>query len=276
MSNFMQRILTGSALAVTIITLVVMGPYSFIFLVAVINCLGVWEFYRLFQSYTRFPRALMGSVLSLSLLATFTLFVIQQNNGKVLLVNIPMAFSIFVAELYLKATTPFQNLAFTFLGLLCITVPLCFFISIAFHHSGFENYHFQLVLGYFLILWANDSGAYFIGKFFGRHHLFERISPKKTWEGSFGGLTVSLLTVVLASRYLTILQLADRICIALIIVVSGTFGDFIKSLMKRSLHIKDTGTILPGHGGILDRFDTLLGSAPFVFAYLALFNPSVK
>jgi phosphatidate cytidylyltransferase len=131
-------------------------------------------------------------------------------------------------------------------------------------------YHSEIMVGLFIILWSADAGAYFFGKTFGKRHLFPRISPNKTWEGSLGGVVCALTASYIIYRLFRSFPLSSWLTVAGIILVFGTFGDLIKSLMKRSLLIKDTGSILPGHGGILDRFDTLLGSSPFVFAYLIL------
>src|SRR5665647_3541147 len=147
------------------------------------------------------------------------------SDWRILLINVVLAFGIFIFELYLKATYPFQNIDFIFLGIICITIPLCFFIGIAFLPDEPVNYHQHLVLGYFFILWASDTGGYFVGKYAGRHHLFERISPKKTWEGSLGGMASAILISYFTSLYFTTLHSADWMCIALIIVVIGTFGD---------------------------------------------------
>lgn len=271
MNNLTKRILTGLALFAIITLAVSAGLPGFILLILLINVLALLEFYRLFQIYTASLHQVAGVIFSLCLLVTFTLFATDRSDWRVLLLNIPIAFGIFISELYLKSQTPFHNLAFTFIGILCITVPLCFFISIAFLPAGEGIYNYEIILGYFFILWAGDSGAYFTGAYFGRHSLFKRISPKKTWEGSLGGMFCALLVAYIISWFFTAINPANWIIMALIINMTGTFGDLIKSLMKRSLQIKDSGKILPGHGGILDRFDTLLGSAPFAFCFLVLF-----
>lgn len=271
MSNLTKRLLTGAGLVIVISLATSLSWISFILLMLVINGLALREFYGLFHSATLTPRQVAGIILSISMLITLTLFITGRNEWKVLLINIPLAFGIFIGELYLKSETPFHNLSFTFLGIIYITVPLCFFIAIAFLPLKAGIYHYQTVLGYFLILWAGDSGAYLIGRNFGRHKLFERISPQKTWLGSLGGFFCALLVAFIISSFFTTINLINWTILALIINSTGTFGDFIKSLMKRSLHIKDSGNILPGHGGMLDRFDTLLGSAPFAFCFLVLF-----
>jgi phosphatidate cytidylyltransferase len=271
MTNLVKRSITGAALVLVITLSICISYISFILLIIAINILALLEFYRLFASAEILPRRNTGLILSVCLLSTNTLFIIGSIDWKIFLINIPFAFFIFINELYLKAKNPFQNIAFTFLGIIYITLPLCFFINISFLPPGSNAFHYQAVLGCFFILWASDTGAYFAGRYFGRHLLFKRISPKKTWEGSLGGTICAVLISYLTSLYFTEINSVHWMIIALIIVVTGTFGDLVKSLMKRSLNIKDAGTILPGHGGILDRFDSLLGSAPFVFCYLILF-----
>lgn len=235
-----------------------------------IDLLSLVEFYRLFHNAGLAPQKKPGLILSTSMLITCATVMSRLCGPRILLVNIPVAFGIFILELFRQAKHPVQNLAFTFLGVLSISIPICFFVGIAFLPVGSGIYHSGVIIGYFLVLWADDSGAYFIGRAFGSHPLFRRISPGKTWEGSLGGAVCALLIANLVSRFVTLPTGADWMIIALIIIFTGTFGDLIKSLMKRSLNLKDSGKILPGHGGMLDRFDTLLGSAPFVFCYLNL------
>ena len=116
-----------------------------------------------------------------------------------------------------------------------------------------------------------DSGAFFIGKLIGKHYLFKRISPKKTWEGSIGGFLAAGLAGFLNFILFEGLLLSQWLLLALIINLTGSFGDLTKSMLKRSAGVKDSGNILPGHGGILDRFDSLMGSAPFVLVYLIFY-----
>jgi phosphatidate cytidylyltransferase len=125
-------------------------------------------------------------------------------------------------------------------------------------------------MGFFFILWANDSFAYLTGVSIGKHRLFERISPKKSWEGSIGGFVSGLLTAWVISIFFKEFDLINWIVIAAIIMIFGTFGDLVESLFKRSLKVKDSGNILPGHGGLLDRFDAVFLAAPAVFVYLIL------
>ena len=132
------------------------------------------------------------------------------------------------------------------------------------------SYNHGIPLGFMLMLWANDTGAYIMGKSFGKHKLFERVSPGKTWEGLAGGILSAVVAAGVIARYFTVLDTWQWLCVALIISVFGTFGDLVESLFKRSRQIKDSGAILPGHGGLLDRFDGLLLAAPIVFVFLKL------
>ncbi|TKB97654.1 phosphatidate cytidylyltransferase [Pedobacter cryophilus] len=272
MNNFIKRTITGIALILVIIPSIYFSVYSFIVLLLTINTLALLEFYGLFSTKEVTSRKFAGLLLSIGLIITTLLVSIDHSQWKILLINIPLAFGIYLTELYHFAKNPFYNLAFTFLGVFYITIPLCFLVAIAFLTDRQGSYQYQIILGYFLMLWTSDSFAYLVGKSFGHLALFKRVSPLKTWEGSAGGFVATLWITYLISLYFTIISPLDWLIMALIVVVTGTYGDFIKSLLKRNLNIKDTGNILPGHGGMLDRFDSLLGSAPFVFSYLLCFK----
>jgi len=178
----------------------------------------------------------------------------------------------FIIELFRKNDTPFVNVAYTLLGVLYIVLPFAMLFHLGFYtnNSFSEHYSYQIILGIFILLWTNDTGAYLSGRFFGKHKLFERISPKKTWEGAIGGGILALIVAYVISIYFTNLTLTDWIITGALIVVFGDLGDLIESMLKRSFGIKDSGKLLPGHGGILDRFDALLLAVPFVYSYLQL------
>ena len=129
-----------------------------------------------------------------------------------------------------------------------------------------------IVIGFFILLWVNDTGAYLTGITAGRHRLMERISPKKSWEGFIGGTLLTVLTAWLLSGWLGIIDPFKWIIVGLIVAISGTFGDLIESMLKRSTGIKDSGTIMPGHGGFMDRFDSTLLAFPLVFLFISLFG----
>ena len=270
MNNLNKRLSTGILLAIIILRCITLGAYGLLFIILVLNLLGLLEFYRIFRSEKLIPRAPAGILLGFVVILCAFLVAKGVSDIRICLITIPFGFAIFVIELFLKADNPFLNIAITLLGITCISVPLSIFLWVAFLPWGSAIYHPDVVIGLFIILWSADAGAYLFGKSLGKSHLFPRISPNKTWEGSLGGAVCAFSAAYIIYWVFKSLPLNSWLIIAGIILVFGTFGDLIKSLMKRSLHIKDTGTLLPGHGGILDRFDTLLGSSAFIFGYLIL------
>jgi len=199
---------------------------------------------------------------------------------KFFLILIPMMLVIMVSELYRKQDKPFDSLAHTLFSVIYTALPFSLFPFSAFSHSGLrsilphEEITFSpgIVVGFFILLWVNDSFAYLAGTSFGRHRLMERISPKKSWEGFFGGLIVSAIAAWLLSGWLGVINKYEWIIVSVIISISGTYGDLIESMLKRSIGVKDSGTIMPGHGGFLDRFDSTVISFPLVYLFISLFG----
>jgi phosphatidate cytidylyltransferase len=163
-----------------------------------------------------------------------------------------------------------NNLAFSIFPIAYITIPLSMLIYLLSPAVTGEDAHWHYVLAYFVILWSHDTFAYLTGIILGKHKLFEKVSPKKTWEGSIGGLVVGLTAAYVLSLFFTELLLWQWLLAAIIISVTGTLGDLSESLLKRSFHVKDSGTTFPGHGGVLDRFDAVLFSAPSLLCYLLI------
>jgi len=268
MSNFWTRTLTGLVLITGIVLLILIGGAGLMLLSVLIDVIGLTEFYSLNKVVTSKPQRVVA--ISSSLIMLICVFATRYgHNLRLLLLIIPAIFLLFTIALFQKEIDPLPGLGVTLMGWCYITLPLGLLICLAYLPLP-GKYHADILLGYFMMLWAADSGAYVTGKLVGRHPLFRRISPGKTWEGSIGGAVLALAAAWLNSRWF------GRLCAdqwfegALIIVITGTFGDLFKSLLKRTAQVKDTGNILPGHGGILDRFDSLLGSAPYLFALLIL------
>jgi len=174
-----------------------------------------------------------------------------------------------IAQLFTKEKSLlYGKTAFTILPLIYVALPLALLNYFFYLPGGMIGESKQVIVGYFIIIWLNDTFAYMTGKLFGRHKMFESVSPKKTWEGSLGGLLFGLGGAYLMSLFSVDLSSIEWLGLAFITIILGTFGDLFESLLKRRAGIKDSGNILPGHGGLLDRLDSILISAPFVFFYL--------
>jgi phosphatidate cytidylyltransferase len=183
---------------------------------------------------------------------------------------IPVFLAMMVIKLFEKTHTEFSTLAFQIMGIFYITMPLVMFAKMGFLNT--LEYSYGLPMGFLMLLWMADIGAYVSGKTFGKHKLFVRISPGKTWEGSLGALVFCVATSFLTAWLFDDVSRRDWIIISVIVLVFSTLGDLFESLLKRNLAIKDSGSMLPGHGGILDRFDGLFLAVPAVFFYLMLTN----
>lgn len=283
-SNLTQRIITGLLGSALIIYGLIVSEWAYFAIFFIICFFSLREFYKLSAFDGLLPLKTVGMLTGM---VVFCLsFFIERGNvdSKFYFIIFPLMALVYMIKLYKKGEhKPFTNIAFTFLGIFYIGVPISLLNHAVFvptagsWHSTVNGYNFEPILGILLILWATDTGAYFAGTFFGKHKLFERISPKKTWEGFVGGAVLAgiiafVFSLILRNNGLHYLSTIDWIVITIIIVVGGTFGDLVESLLKRSIEIKDSGTAIPGHGGFLDRFDGLFISAPFVVAYLEIFK----
>jgi phosphatidate cytidylyltransferase len=177
----------------------------------------------------------------------------------------PLLFLSFVFELFAKSEQPFANVAFIILGMVYIGIPFALLDFIAFDADKFYT---NTILGLLVLTWANDTGAYLVGSQIGKTKLFPSISPKKTWEGSIGGVVITIFIAILMSFFFEECTMVQWIVLAIIVVIFGSIGDLVESMLKRSYSIKDSGNLLPGHGGFLDRFDAFIFLIPFATAYL--------
>jgi phosphatidate cytidylyltransferase len=264
------RAVTGFFFVIVMLGSVLLGQYVFSLFYLLVSILCLYEFYNLIAESgvkPNLPAGLINGALVFSFIALH--FYVSKGTAHYLLafLTVSLAF-IFIHELYRKSTEPFTNIAFTFLGIIFSVLPFAFFHAMAFI-GGAYNFHFPMA--FLLMLWTNDTGAYLTGRFLGRTKLFEKHSPKKTWEGFIGGVLLTIGTANIISHFFVDLGWREWSLIAIVISVVGTFGDLVESMFKRSIKIKDSGGILPGHGGLLDRFDGLLLSAPLVFTFLYLF-----
>lgn len=279
LKNFIVRTMSGAVMLAVVLGAILASEWSFIALMAVITLGGIWEFYNFAQKAGYQPMKLLGLFGGMMIFAIaislFILFATKDSTNDslfaiifgmaiiTLLLLVPL---MFICELYRKSPTPIANIGSTLMGMLYVAFPLSLLILIpALLGNGVWNP--WIVIFYIFIIWANDVFAYLFGITLGRHRLFERISPKKSWEGFFGGLLGAMAMGYVASLVLE----ADAmtwIGLALVAAIAGVFGDLVESLFKRSVNLKDSGNFIPGHGGWLDRFDALIFSAPFAFVYV--------
>lgn len=267
--------ITGILGSAAIITGVCLGQWTYFLIFFIICLFTLLEFYKLVGLDGLAPQRAYGTLCGVVIYCLS--FFIEGRipvDGKFIptqyyILIFPLISCIYMIKLYKKfERKPFTNIAFTFLGIFYVAVPFALLNAVVYDEG---RYNYEIILGSLLILWASDTGAYFAGTRFGKRKLFERISPKKSWEGFVGGAALALIFVFGLSQFLHSLTTQQWFIVGLIIIVGGTFGDLIESLLKRSIEIKDSGDSLPGHGGFLDRFDGLLISAPFIAAYLEIF-----
>ncbi|MEY4144278.1 MAG: hypothetical protein RLZZ335_130 [Bacteroidota bacterium] len=265
----LQRMLTGSLLVGSILASLWWGFPAFAVLFGLLAQVGLFEFYRMAVPRERrreyLASMLAGGILYLGMALSASGLV---DHGWMVLM-IPFCAFFLLVELYLNRDQPFAHVGLTFLGFIYIVLPFGLLSYLLFLPNG--RYNPELVLGIFVFLWASDSAAYVVGRGLGRTKLFERISPNKTVEGSVGGILAALiLGFWVMPVWCSSLTASQWLVVAALVSVAGVYGDLLESLLKRSFDRKDSGSLLPGHGGVLDRFDSLILSAPLVYAYLRL------
>lgn len=272
-NNFIQRAVTGVLFVIVLVGCILYSPLSFGILFTIISALSVHEFAQLVSkssevSINKTITALGGAYLFLALMSFYT----QQSVGaRVFLPYLGLLLYMMITELYLKKKNPTGNWAYSMLSQLYVALPFALLNVLAFQNSpetGSVTYNPILPLSIFVFIWLSDTGAYCVGSLIGKHRLFERISPKKSWEGSIGGGIFSIASSLGFAHFFPFMPGWQWVGLAIVVVIFGTWGDLTESLMKRQLGIKDSGNILPGHGGMLDRFDSALMAIPAAVVYL--------
>lgn len=274
MSNFIVRTITG-IIFVTAIVVSFLNPVAMVFLFSLVTGMTVWEFAGLVNQ--RENVQINQFICSVAGVLLFLATAVHARGLDTLnLAFIPWLATIIyllVSELYLKAKDPITNWAYTMMSQIYIALPFSLLNVLAFQFTN-SDVPWLLPLSVFIFLWVNDSGAYCTGSLIGKHKLFPRVSPGKSWEGSIGGGVFVLVAAWLISYITTQKGITTNLTtlqwmgMGLVVVVFGTWGDLIESLFKRTLGIKDSGNVLPGHGGMLDRFDSSLLAIPAVVVYL--------
>ncbi|MBP8945127.1 MAG: phosphatidate cytidylyltransferase [Paludibacteraceae bacterium] len=269
-NEFLKRSISAVVYVLLVVASLFISPATFVIVFAFFMSMCIYEFHKITnqQPEVNVPRWLSMGISLLLFLISFFYF-----SGRAFLpifsYYIILIFWMFIRELFLKNPNPVHNWAYFLLGQVWIALPFSLLNFIVY----FNNYQPLLILSIFILVWMNDTGAYLIGITLGKHKMIPHVSPHKSWEGFAGGILVTLLTGYLLSLWLYQLDLPQWLFMSLIVSVFATFGDLLESLWKRTFQIKDSGNAIPGHGGFLDRFDSLLMVVPAVLIYLIfLFN----
>ena len=294
MKSFCLRGLTGTILILLIFSSILSGPYYFLVVFSILVFGTAYEFYNLINiskevRITKWFHSLMAAVMFICTWHKTT----HLTGDWVYCIILVYIVGMFISRIYMKEQNTIRELAFILLGQIYIAAPLALVNSIAFHTLDFptdimlKNYCPIFVLALFMFIWINDTGAFFTGCTLGRigkHKLFERVSPKKTWEGFWGGLLLNMFFGLWLYypefwAYFGIniddgvrLTRLEWMGMAVVVSVFGTYGDLFESYVKRAVGVKDSGNLLPGHGGMWDRFDSLILAAPAMYLYLLLIS----
>ncbi len=269
MKELQKRSISGLLFAAVLLGAILWGPWSFALLFAVFSAFILREFYQLARVAGISPQKNVGITLGLLLFSLTFLQIKGIITVDLLGIFLAGLFVVPAFELYRAKKNSLENIAITIFGILYVVYPFSLFNHFVFPDAteGLK-YDPTLFVFLFILIWAYDSGAYLFGVTFGKHRLFERISPKKSWEGFFGGWLTAIVLALVLNHLFPKFETGFMLLLATIVTITGTFGDLIESMIKRNLGVKDSGKFLPGHGGLLDRFDSIIFASPFVYLLL--------
>jgi phosphatidate cytidylyltransferase len=271
-NNLKTRVITAIIFGIVLIGAIFLSPYSLVVLCLFISTYSVFEFNTLIVKHkdSSLDPYLQSSIsAAFFLLAIFSYWdIVDQNDAfvifPVILINISFV-------LFNRNAKPLIDIGGISLQLIFLTAPLLLLCITSLPKGVEGEFKPWMVMSFFILIWASDIGAYFTGKYLGKRKLFERISPKKTLEGFLGGVVLSAIAGYLLAKYNGVFSIQKGIILGVIMASTGTIGDLVESMIKRELGVKDSGNILPGHGGFLDRFDSTFFAAPFYF-FIVMFR----
>jgi phosphatidate cytidylyltransferase len=271
LKTLLIRTITGAVYVAIVIGSILLGKFIFSALFLLILIFTLIEFYSLCSKGDNKPQVVTGIFISLIIYIILFLSNHHYLENKFLILLIPLFIIVPIIELFRNKENSTQNIAFTILGIAYLAFPFSIFNFILAPWSNQpELYKPELLIGLMVIIWVNDSGAYVVGSLLGKHKLIERISPKKTWEGAVGGAIFGIVFSIIFFRFFNYFSTLQVILISLFTIIAGTFGDLAESMIKRNFNVKDSGKVLPGHGGLLDRFDSMLFAAPVYYTLIYL------
>jgi phosphatidate cytidylyltransferase len=269
MNNLIQRSITGALFAFVVLGSIIWDPYAQAIVFSVFMVLGLLEFYNMFSSHS-FAQVSkeIGIFIGLFIFSLLVGISFQWLPVISILFIFPLFFTLILAELWRKKEHPIINISVLVFGIIYVVIPFFLTIDLNLRSTSF----LPTVVGMYMLIWTNDTFAYLTGRVMGKTKLFERISPKKTWEGTVGGIVFTLILGYCIGAFINRGEELFWVISAIIIAPCAIFGDLLESLFKRSLNIKDSGKILPGHGGILDRFDAALFAIPFFYCWAMIYD----
>lgn len=268
-NSLVKRTLTGAAFAAVMLGIPLAGKIAFVLLFTIVSALSLIEYFQILIKAGKNPQKITGILSGLIIYSISALYILKILPEKYLWISLAFLFMPFIAELWRNKPQPIENVALTVSGLVYVILPSILVTAFS-TIPGLNESWIIIYTGFLLLIWANDTFAYLTGSVFGKHKLFKRISPAKTIEGTIGGVLFTILAAWLLHFTKSPLNEWQWMMMATVICLSAIPGDLVESLFKRSLGIKDSGNLLPGHGGMLDRFDAMFLSAPFVFLYLVM------
>ncbi len=271
MKNFTIRAISAVVFVIIIIGSTLLSKYLFFSVFGIILSLSVLEFFNLTKKGGINPQVIPGIIVSMIIYVSIFLFTQKIVNIKLFLVLIPSFILIPIVEIFRKQENKIPNLIYTLMGVFYFSVPFGLLNSIISPIRDSVVYKPEIMIGLFAIIWINDAGAYIFGKLLGKHKMAEKISPNKTWEGAIGGALASIALSIVYFKLFNLFNPVTVIVMSLTTLIAGTIGDLTESMFKRHFNVKDSGNIMPGHGGFFDRFDSLIFAAPVYFIFVHLF-----
>ncbi len=283
--TFTTRTLTAIVFVAILLACITTNYITFTSLFFVVSIWGLYEYYQLAEKLGAKPYKPIGYLAGVCMFAygvvdnsALSVFLPTQSISAYVIL---LTFFVFIVALFDEHKNTVLNLSHTLTGLIYVVLPFVILVNISCIDKNYlptttnwvkniAPYNFHYIIGIILLIWVSDVGAYIVGSIIGKHKLYERISPGKTWEGSIGAAFITVGSSFIIANWFPELALKHWIAISILVSVFGTIGDLVESMLKRQAGVKDSGKIMPGHGGILDRFDSLLFVSPFIYAYFIL------